>query len=154
MRSRKVNKFCAPFNAKTLISRNPVGISKKRKKSRFSRNQKCPQWIFKLSGIRVSHSKVFTDLQLKHLQNPCWQFSRKRKNINDDYSNVFYISTFLGSAWFKYYLKLEFLCCKSQYQTLISILCWFIPLRYPMHVDVTVLLIFQKAVTFNQNLTC
>ena len=41
--------FCAPFYEKILNGRDPVGFTKKRvKKSGISRNQKCPQWIFRL----------------------------------------------------------------------------------------------------------
>ena len=39
-------KFGALFNERNHIGLNPVVISKKRG---LSRNQKCPQWIFRLS---------------------------------------------------------------------------------------------------------
>ena len=40
-------KFYTPFNKRTFIGRNPVGISKKGK-DRIKQKSKCPLWIFRL----------------------------------------------------------------------------------------------------------
>ena len=47
--------FSAPYNKRTLIGRNPIGISKKRGKRALSRNQMCPRWIFRLSDLYLRY---------------------------------------------------------------------------------------------------
>ena len=43
------HKFCAQFNGRTLIGRNPVEIFKKRGKEQI-KQKKCSQWIFRWSN--------------------------------------------------------------------------------------------------------
>jgi len=61
----QIVKFCAPFNGITLLSWNPVGISKKREKSGLAEVSTVNiqiKWI----GTMGPNSKVFSSVILKN----------------------------------------------------------------------------------------
>ena len=47
-------------NKSRRAKRNSVGISKRRKKSKLSRNQNCPQWKFRLSDIGIQDIQFYS----------------------------------------------------------------------------------------------